>query len=902
MACSKHPTKPDTLNDSVLGKDETHGVRHIHQNVIETIFKALPTEPSERKKEQDKRRKFKEKIMSKYRGKLIVDSSYISADGREIQTYTNTILVTEQYDWWQEKVEEEYGQKYLQKNKDLSSGHQLVFTDGDNAKVLTFSFYPARNKIMVQGSHDDLNKWIDLFHKLTSSSDQHPPPGKNDEKDSLACSDKASDEQGSGIEEQASHGTKTACELLGDNEWHSPNPDEDPIKQSNSQEVSENHDSSTITEDDKLSDVLPSDDEWQDAIELHSTEISAEDNEALENTLTDNSPSSPNVVHRASLNKRRRSSKVTVRRRSMAAWDSLQVIRVRHRLEALEGIISGLQGGVLKLVDAIHHYTDNTEKTINEQAKNVIDKLTVRTGNGGQDKCTQDHTTLTKLVENSQRTITEKIQSINTKISCMDHTVSKSDATNKINSMNDKLEKIYSLSREIHKACEGVPQSVSNTESKLNETQMKTEIANKSTLDQLKTVVHKIDRLAEMNDGQHSQIEHKLDVSIQAATQPASGIEKDANHTDKKPSETHPNDVTRTNQSARPKERGNEAGTDTTSRDIHTTERRPHNVPKQQERRTLLVGDSTTKLLDKRVLLKSETISKCRATTINDANAKISSGGPHEMDKVVFCVGLNDLRNGKSVQQIEKDMRYLIEETMYRHPHSTIYVCSILPVNCREVTSNEILSANKQLRALERLYNSVQYIDTCTEFLNHDTPWTLFDKDGIHPNTRGNITMVSIIRKKLQSSHRQPRTWSRKLANTVDLSYADSVAGNANLRVDKTNTPGLSERHGSSISNTRQASAETIEHQLRDFNQQKEEMASKRDINQTREHSEVNCMHNGPSPHGQLPLGPPWGYMGIGQYSRANRYAGQFPQPALNPHWYPFVAPELSKYGLPYCF
>jgi hypothetical protein len=78
--------KDDEVNDG------TYGVRHVQQNVIETIFSALPTEPNDRKKEQDRRRKFKDKVLSEHQGKLIIDSSYITSDGKIMQTHTNTIL------------------------------------------------------------------------------------------------------------------------------------------------------------------------------------------------------------------------------------------------------------------------------------------------------------------------------------------------------------------------------------------------------------------------------------------------------------------------------------------------------------------------------------------------------------------------------------------------------------------------------------------------------------------------------------------------------------------------------------------------------------------------------------------------------------------------------------------
>jgi hypothetical protein len=131
-------------------------------------------------------------------------------------------------------------------------------------------------------------------------------------------------------------------------------------------------------------------------------------------------------------------------RRSSQASDTLQVVRVRQRLEGLEGIISGLQGGVLKLVDAIHRYTDNTETLINEKVKSVIDKLTAQSGKGDgvQGKCTHDNTAIVRLLENYHHKMTENIQSIDTRISSIEHIVSTSDMVDKMNSVSEKLTKI----------------------------------------------------------------------------------------------------------------------------------------------------------------------------------------------------------------------------------------------------------------------------------------------------------------------------------------------------------------------------------------------------------------------------------------------------------------------------
>jgi CHASE3 domain sensor protein len=239
----------------------------------------------------------------------------------------------------------------------------------------------------------------------------------------------------------------------------------------------------------------------------------------------------------------------------------------------------------------------------------------------------------------------------------------------------------------IHKKYGNLPQNVSNIESKINETQKKMELASKTTLDQLRTMEQKIaDKLAEMNDRQDCHRQQQMDVTHRAKTRSSKGADTDVNLTTEAPPDTHhgdTDDVLRPYESARPKETENQVRRDNNSRENerrgNTAEKRLSTpVTKQERRRILLIGDSTTKLVDKRQLLKQETISKCRAATVNDANVKISTGGSHEMDKIVFCVGLNDLRDGKSVNQVVEDMKYLIDETIYRHPRSIIYVCSIL--------------------------------------------------------------------------------------------------------------------------------------------------------------------------------------------------------------------------------
>lgn len=57
--------------------EEPYEARQIQPGIFETIFSALPTEDKARKREQERRRKYKEKLMTEHHGALLIDSSYL---------------------------------------------------------------------------------------------------------------------------------------------------------------------------------------------------------------------------------------------------------------------------------------------------------------------------------------------------------------------------------------------------------------------------------------------------------------------------------------------------------------------------------------------------------------------------------------------------------------------------------------------------------------------------------------------------------------------------------------------------------------------------------------------------------------------------------------------------------
>ena len=97
------------------------------------------------------------------------------------------------------------------------------------------------------------------------------------------------------------------------------------------------------------------------------------------------------------------------------------------------------------------------------------------------------------------------------------------------------------------------------------------------------------------------------------------------------------------------------------------------------ERRTLLIGDSTTNLIDRRRLIRNQIISKSKAFTIDEAREKIQRGGDPKRN-IIFAVGINDLRNGESVKRITENYKCLVNETREIHPERNLFLCSLLPI------------------------------------------------------------------------------------------------------------------------------------------------------------------------------------------------------------------------------
>ena len=79
-----------------------------------------------------------------------------------------------------------------------------------------------------------------------------------------------------------------------------------------------------------------------------------------------------------------------------------------------------------------------------------------------------------------------------------------------------------------------------------------------------------------------------------------------------------------------------------------------------------------------------------------------------EIDKIIICVYINDLRQGDNPEHMKTEMKNIIDEIPYMRPKCCIYICSILPADSTDISKHKIEFANSQLEDLQR------YSEKCT--------------------------------------------------------------------------------------------------------------------------------------------------------------------------------------------
>ena len=486
-----------------------------------------------------------------------------------------------------------------------------------------------------------------------------------------------------------------------------------------------------------------------------------------------------------------RASFSTKRITSALTRESTYMLRVKQRMDALDAIVSGLQGGIMKLVDSVDAYKEKTEQSVIQTRESIssLVKEILPTPRKGSNPV--DNKPVLEMLKTHQQKIEKKIDVLSGRISQIEQCASQLKRVGKLELMLEnlsaQLQNVQSKHCASCKCSEDIVVLNSDLQDMKQELCQQVRESGQDIASLKQTVLHAEDRTRQMNEQILKVLQEKTpnDVTLLTSAPPLATHSGSRNLVDTtstvrpkttvKPAMQNTESVSRQN-SHRPANVHQPSTSSLASLPGHTGRANLDRPSSEKLRKVLLMGDSATKAIDKRYLLRHETVSKCRAATVSDAYVKIKTGTDNVKGKVIFCVGLNDLRQGTEVTEIVQDMRGLIEETIYRHPQCYIYLCSILPVNCPGVTRDKITRLNAGLENLQNLWERVFYVNTMTAFMNHNSPGSLFEMDHVHPNKDGVAVLMNSIRKKVESGQKSFHQFTSKPATPSTFSYASCAS------------------------------------------------------------------------------------------------------------------------------
>lgn len=191
--------------------------------------------------------------------------------------------------------------------------------------------------------------------------------------------------------------------------------------------------------------------------------------------------------------------------------------------------------------------------------------------------------------------------------------------------------------------------------------------------------------------------------------------------------------------------------------------------------RTLIIGDSILKGIDKRGLNRVVDVKCLRGGTVNDVAKTIRELNMDVYRQVVLYVGGNDVADGEDVLTIYRKMKSLIRN-MPRD--CEIYICSLCPRADVDVTA-----VNDTLHQLSEDMN-IKVIEVYSAFTfgNGQTVYNYYLRDNTHLSQRGTSSLLRTINHvvMIMTNMRGNSGESRGPRRSVDHSGYKQSYGNRN--------------------------------------------------------------------------------------------------------------------------
>ena len=121
---------------------------------------------------------------------------------------------------------------------------------------------------------------------------------------------------------------------------------------------------------------------------------------------------------------------------------------------------------------------------------------------------------------------------------------------------------------------------------------------------------------------------------------------------------------------------------------------------------------------------------------------------PH---KLFILIGINDINQGKKVQEILSNYQRILQTCKKRIPQTQVFIQSVLPINNQKLpnkgVNHKIIEVNAKLKEFAQEL-AFQYIDLFSEFLDSNNQLDeRYTTDGVHLNGQGYLLWKRIIEK-----------------------------------------------------------------------------------------------------------------------------------------------------------
>lgn len=167
----------------------------------------------------------------------------------------------------------------------------------------------------------------------------------------------------------------------------------------------------------------------------------------------------------------------------------------------------------------------------------------------------------------------------------------------------------------------------------------------------------------------------------------------------------------------------------------------------------IFLGDSLTDLCEWSEVFRNEEIKNrgiCGDTTEGILN-RISNIIESKPQKLFLMIGINDLNQGVSVEDVANNYQVILETLKTQSPETTVFIQSLLPINNQiinqDIINQKIVNLNAKLKELTEAL-SFKYINLFSAFLDKNNHLDIqYTSDGVHLNGKGYLVWQEIIEK-----------------------------------------------------------------------------------------------------------------------------------------------------------